>query len=78
MSLLPLEVHNALVDLLQGLSSGDNTTRTHAEEQLNGDWINARPDVLLMGLVEQLSVAQEPSVGHDDGVVPPENGQLTW
>ena len=63
MSLLPLEVHTALADLLQGLSSPDNNTRTSAEEQLNNEWIAARPDVLLMGLVEQIQVAQEPSVG---------------
>ena len=62
MSVLPPEVHAALASLLQGLSSPDNQIRTHAEEQLNNEWIVARPDVLLMGLVEQIQSAQEPSV----------------
>lgn len=64
MSVLPPEVHAALASLLQGLSSPDNQIRTHAEEQLNNEWIAARPDVLLMGLVEQIQSAQEPSVWH--------------
>lgn len=64
MSILPPEVHTALASLLQGLSSPDNQIRTHAEEQLNNEWIAARPDVLLMGLVEQIQSAQEPSVWH--------------
>lgn len=64
MSILPPEVHAALASLLLGLSSPDNQIRTHAEEQLNNEWIAARPDVLLMGLVEQIQSAQEPSVWH--------------
>ena len=62
MSVLPPEVHAALASLLQGLSSPDNQIRTQAEEQLNNEWVAARPDVLLMGLVEQIQSAQEPSV----------------
>lgn len=62
MSVLPPEVHAALASLLQGLSSPDNQIRTHAEEQLNTEWIAARPDVLLMGLVEQIQSAEETSV----------------
>jgi importin-5 len=62
MSILPPEIHNALTQLLQGLSSADNEARSFAEDQLNTAWVAARPDVLLMGLVELLSVAQEPSV----------------
>ena len=62
MSVLPPEVHAALASLLQGLSSPDNQIRTQAEEQLNHEWIAARPDVLLMGLVEQIQSAQDPSV----------------
>ena len=64
MSILPHEVHAALASLLQGLSSPDNQIRTHAEEQLNSEWIAARPDVLLMGLVEQIQSAQVSSVWH--------------
>lgn len=64
MSVLPPEVHAALASLLQGLSSPDNQIRTHAEEQLNNEWIAVRPDVLLMGLVEQIQSAQESTVWH--------------
>ena len=65
MSLLPAEVHAALTQLLQALSSSDNASRSQAEEQLNNDWVTGRPDVLLMGLVEQIQAAQEPSVRPD-------------
>ncbi|KAL8690553.1 MAG: hypothetical protein Q9218_004030 [Villophora microphyllina] len=59
MSVLPPEVHSALGSLLQGLQSPDNNTRAQAEEQLNNEWIVARADVLLMGLVEQIKGARE-------------------
>ena len=62
MSILPPEIHSALDQLLQGLSASDNTIRQRAEEQLNTDWVAAQPDVLLMGLVEQLQQAIDPSV----------------
>ena len=62
MSVLPAEVHAALSNLLQGLQSTDNTTRTKAEEELNTEWILARPDFLLVGLTEQMLAAE------DDGV----------
>ncbi|KZF24570.1 importin beta-3 subunit [Xylona heveae TC161] len=61
MAVLPAEVHNALSQLLQGLSSADNAVRSQAEEQLNNEWVIARPDVLLVGLVEQIQGAAEPS-----------------
>lgn len=59
MSLLPPEVHSALSQLLRGLSTADNTVRAQAEEQLGNDWIQNRPDVLLMGLAEQLEGAED-------------------
>ena len=62
MSLLPPEVHSALAQLLQALSSGDNVVRSQAEEQLSREWTDNQPDVLLMGLVEQIQGAQDPSV----------------
>lgn len=62
MSVLPPEIHSALGELLQGLQSPDNNTRAHAEEQLNNEWIVARADVLLMGLVEQIQGALEAGV----------------
>lgn len=64
MSILPPEVHAALTQLLQGLSSPDNDARTFAEDQLNTAWVATQPDVLLMGLVEVLGVAQEPNVSN--------------
>ena len=62
MSILPPELHAALAQLLQALSSADNNARSQAEEQLSTEWVAARPDVLLMGLVEQIQEAGEPSV----------------
>ncbi|KAI9680821.1 MAG: hypothetical protein M1817_004261 [Caeruleum heppii] len=59
MSMLPADVHAALDELLKALSSSDNTLRTNAEEQLNNEWVTARPDMLLMGLVEQIESADD-------------------
>ncbi|MCJ1477096.1 hypothetical protein MMC13_005767 [Lambiella insularis] len=61
MSMLSPAVQNALTLLLQALSSPDNAVRSHAEEQLNSDWVAAQPDVLLMGLVEQIQHSADPS-----------------
>lgn len=58
MSLLSSETHAALTQLLQGLSSSDNNSRSYAEERLSTEWVTARPDVLLMGLVEQIQASQ--------------------
>lgn len=63
MSLLPPEVHSALSQLLRALSTPDNAVRAQAEDQLNNDWIQNRPDVLLMGLAEQIQGAEEVVVG---------------
>jgi hypothetical protein len=62
MSVLPAEVHTALSTLLKGLQSPDNVERTAAEDTLNREWVGERPDVLLMGLTEQIQLAQETSV----------------
>ncbi|KAL5337036.1 armadillo-type protein [Aspergillus crustosus] len=59
MSILPQEVHSALSQLLRALSTADNTVRSQAEEQLTNEWIQNRPDVLLMGLAEQLEGAED-------------------
>lgn len=64
MSLLPSEIHAALTQLLQGLSSSDNNARSYAEEQLSAEWVAARPDVLLMGLVEQIQASQATQPSH--------------
>jgi len=63
MSVLPAEVHGALTQILQALQSPENIIRSHAEDALNNDWVAARPDVLLMGLVEQMQGAEEQNVG---------------
>ena len=62
MSLLPPEIHAALATLTQNLSSPDNAIRTHAEEQLNNEWFTKRPELLLVGLVEQIQRSQDTSV----------------
>ena len=62
MSILPAEAQGALTQLLQALSSPENSLRAQAEEQLNNDWTTNRPDVLLMGLVEQMQAAADSSV----------------
>ncbi|KAI9728331.1 MAG: hypothetical protein M1828_003731 [Chrysothrix sp. TS-e1954] len=54
MSILPPDIHASLTQLLQSLQSSDNIARSHAEEQLNNEWVHTRPDMLLMGLVEQM------------------------
>lgn len=60
--MLPPEVHGALSQLLEGLQSADNVARSSAEDELNTAWVQSRPDVLLMGLVEQIHGGSEASV----------------
>jgi hypothetical protein len=62
MSVLPPEVHNALTVLLTALQSPDNVLRTQAEEQLNTEWVQPRPELLLMALVEQILGSEEVGV----------------
>lgn len=64
MSVLGADIHNVLTQLLTGLSSSENDVRSRAEEQLNTEWVAGRPDVLLMGLVEQMHDSPDPSVRH--------------
>ena len=59
MSVLPPEVLNALEQLLRGLASADNATRTYAEEQLSQEWMATRPEVLLMGFVELMASTED-------------------
>ena len=70
MSVLPPEVHTALASLLQGLQSPDNVQRTAAEQQLNDEWVAQRPEVLLMGLSEQIELAQETPVRPAEAQLP--------
>lgn len=65
MSILPPDVHAELTQLLQALQSPDNGIRSQAEEHLQSNWTSTRPEVLLMGLAEQIQGAG------DNAVCPP-------
>lgn len=58
-----------MTQLLQGLSSSDNNARSYAEEQLSAEWVAAQPDVLLMGLVEQIQASQASQASQTSGQV---------
>ena len=62
MSLLSPEVHAQLSQLLRDLSTPDNAVRSRAEEQLNNDWVEGQPEILLMGLAEQIAGSEDPLV----------------
>jgi len=62
MSLLAPDVHSELAQLLVALQSKDNNIRSQAEEHLQNSWTNTRPEVLLMGLAEQIGAARDMSV----------------
>lgn len=62
MSLLPPDVHAELTQLLQALQSSDNSIRSQAEEHLHNTWTATRPEVLLMGLAEQVQGAGDNAV----------------
>ncbi|KAF2751651.1 ARM repeat-containing protein [Sporormia fimetaria CBS 119925] len=61
MAVLPQDVHTALTTLLNGLQAADNVQRSASEASLNTDWFGSRPNVLLLGLAEQVQLAPEPS-----------------
>ncbi|KAK0713787.1 armadillo-type protein [Lasiosphaeria miniovina] len=62
MSVLPPEVHAELAQLLQALQASDNNVRTQAEEHLQNNWTTTRPEILLMGLAEQISSSRDASI----------------
>lgn len=62
MSVLPHEIHAELQQLLQALQSPDNNIRSQAEEHLATNWTNTKPEMLLMGLVEQLHGSTDTTV----------------
>jgi oligoendopeptidase F len=64
MSVLPPEVQTDLAQLLDALQSSDNNVRSQAEEHLTNNWQATRPEMLLMGLVEQLQGASDATVRH--------------
>ncbi|EOO01565.1 putative importin subunit beta-3 protein [Phaeoacremonium minimum UCRPA7] len=62
MSMLPADVTAELAQLLQALQSADNSIRSQAEEHLTTNWTNTRPEVLLMGLVEQIGGSTDAAI----------------
>jgi len=62
MSMLAPDVHAELGQLLLALQAKDNTVRSQAEEHLQNNWTNTRPEVLLMGLAEQIAASKDSSV----------------
>lgn len=68
--MLPAEVTAELAQLLQALQSSDNSIRSQAEEHLQNNWFNPRPEVLLMGLVEQISGSSDAAVSFLDTPAP--------
>ena len=62
MSVLPPDVHNELAQLLDALQSSDNSVRSQAEEHLANNWTTSKPELLLMGLVEQIQGSNDPTV----------------
>ncbi|KUJ10726.1 ARM repeat-containing protein [Mollisia scopiformis] len=61
MSVLPADVHNELTQLLDALQSADNSVRSQAEEHLANNWTTTKPEMLLMGLVEQIQGSNDPT-----------------
>ncbi|KAI2634576.1 armadillo-type protein [Xylaria nigripes] len=55
MSMLPPDVSTELSQLLRALQSPDNSIRWQAEEHLQNNWTATRPEILLMGLAEQIA-----------------------
>jgi hypothetical protein len=62
MSVLPAEIHAELVQLLDALQSAENTVRSQAEEHLTSNWVATKPEMLLMGLVEQIQGSNDTTV----------------
>lgn len=66
MSVLPPDVHNELAQLLDALQSSDNSVRAQAEEHLATNWTATKPEMLLMGLVEQIQGSNDPTVSSQE------------
>jgi importin-5 len=64
MSILAPQIHAELEQLLQGLQSADNNIRSQAEDHLQNNWTNTRPEVLLLGLAEQIGASTNAQVGY--------------
>ena len=66
MSVLPPQIHAELTELLQALQSSDNTVRSQAEDHLATNWTSAKPEMLLMGLVEQIYGSNDTTVSRNE------------
>jgi len=66
MSVLPPHVHAELTELLQALQSSDNSVRSQAEDHLATNWTSAKPEMLLMGLVEQIYGSNDTTVSRNE------------
>lgn len=64
MSVLPADLHSQLQQLLDALQSADNNVRSQAEEHLASNWTATKPDLLLMGLVEQIHGSNDATVSN--------------
>jgi len=58
---LPSEAVAALQDLLAALTSADNAVRSSAEASLNNEWVTKNPDILMVGLSEQMKTNPQDS-----------------
>lgn len=64
MSVLPADAHAELAQLLSALQSTDNNVRSQAEEHLSNNWVATKPEMLLMGLVEQIHGSNDTTVSY--------------
>jgi hypothetical protein len=62
MSVLPPQMQNELSQLLEALQSSDNAQRSQAEEHLANNWTTTQPEMLLMGLAEQIQASSDLTV----------------
>lgn len=62
MSVLAPQDQAELSQLLQALQNSNNEVRSKAEELLQTNWTEPRPEVLLMGLVEQMAASEDATV----------------
>ncbi|KAI1000584.1 Importin subunit beta-3 [Podosphaera aphanis] len=62
MSILPADALSEFTQMLNALQSPDNVVRSQAEEHLMNNWTLSKPDMLLMGLVEQIQGSNDPTI----------------
>jgi hypothetical protein len=61
-AILNTPINKYVAELLQALQSSDNNVRSQAEDHLTTNWTNAKPEMLLMGLVEQIHGSNDTTV----------------